>query len=47
VLSRENGRAVKAIEGQTMNRISLLGDPHLHVEEVRIKRVLDKRKKLW
>lgn len=47
VLSRENCRVIRALESQTQNRISLVGDPHVHVEEVKIKRVLDRRKKLW
>jgi hypothetical protein len=47
VLSRDNCKAIHAIENQTGNRVSLVGDSHLHVEEVRFKRVLDKRKKLW
>ena len=47
VLSRDNRKLIRVIESQTQNRVNLVGDPHLHVEEVRIKRVLDKRKKLW
>lgn len=47
VLNRENRRLIRQLEGQTHNRISLMSDPHMHVEEIRIKRVLDKRKKLW
>ena len=47
VLSRDNNRAVKQLESQTHNRVSLSADPHIHVEETRIKRILDRRKKLW
>lgn len=47
VLSRDGARLVRSIETQTHNRISLVGDPHIHVEEIRIKRILDKRKRLW
>jgi ribonuclease G len=47
VLSRENRRLIRPIENQTQNRVSLVGDTHMHVEEVKIKRVLDKRKRLW
>ncbi len=47
VLTRENSKMIRGIETQSQNRISLVADPHLHVEEVRIKRLLDKRKKLW
>lgn len=47
ILSRDNGRLIRVIENQTQNRVSLVGDEHIHVEEVRIKRLLDKRKKLW
>ena len=47
VLNRDNARMVRTIEAQTRNRVSLVGDPHLHVEDVRIKRILDKRKRLW
>ncbi len=47
VLGRENGKMVKALESPGHNRVSLVGDVHLHVEEVRIKRILDKRKRLW
>ena len=47
VLNRDGARAIRSIENQTHNRISLLGDPHAHVEEIRIKRILDKRKRLW
>ncbi len=47
VLSRDNCKMIHAIEAQTQNRISLVGDLHLHVEDVKLKRVLDKRKKLW
>jgi ribonuclease G len=47
VLGREDSRLIRQLESQSSNRISLVGDPHLHVEEVRIKRILDKRKRLW
>ncbi len=47
VLSRENCKMIHTIEGHTQNHISLVGDPHIHVEEVKFKRILDKRKKLW
>ncbi len=47
MLSRDNGRLIRNMESQTQNRISLVGDHQLHVEEVRIKRILDRRKKLW
>jgi ribonuclease G len=47
VLNRNNGKIVKNLEAQTENRVSLVGDAHLHLEEIRIKRILDKRKRLW
>ena len=47
VLSRDNCKMIHAIKLQTQNRITLVGDSHLHVEDVKLKRVLDKRKKLW
>ena len=47
VLNRDGSRIVHQVEGETGNRVTLVGDPHLHVEEVRLKRVLDKRRKLW
>lgn len=47
VLSREDSKAVKQVEQKSGSRVSLAGDPHLHAEEVRIKRILDKRRKLW
>ncbi|MBI2095825.1 MAG: Rne/Rng family ribonuclease [Candidatus Omnitrophica bacterium] len=47
VLARESGRVVRSIEQPGHNRVSLVPDTHLHVEEVKIKRILDKRKKLW
>lgn len=47
VLSRDNSRIVRGIEAQTGNRVSLVGDSQLHVEEIRLKRILDKRKRLW
>ncbi|MBI4431893.1 MAG: Rne/Rng family ribonuclease [Candidatus Omnitrophica bacterium] len=47
VLSRDSSRAVRSIENQTQNRVSLVADAHMHVEEVRVKRILDRRKKLW
>ncbi|HTL71215.1 MAG TPA: Rne/Rng family ribonuclease, partial [Candidatus Eisenbacteria bacterium] len=47
VLGRENGKMIRGIEIVGQNHVTLQGDPHLHVEEVRIKRVLDKRKRLW
>lgn len=47
VLSRDNLRLVKSISEHSHNRVGLVGDTHIHVEEVRIKRILDKRKKLW
>ncbi len=47
VLGRDNGRVVRTLEQQSHNRVSLVGDPHLHAEEVRIKRILDRRKRLW
>ena len=47
VLSRDNSKMIRSIESQSQNRVSLVGDTHLHVEEVRIKRILDKRKRLW
>ncbi|MBI3252073.1 MAG: Rne/Rng family ribonuclease [Candidatus Omnitrophica bacterium] len=47
VLGRDNARAIRSLESQTQNRVSLVGDAHLHVEEVRIKRILDRRKRLW
>ncbi len=47
VLNRENGKMIKSIAEHNHNHVSLVGDAHIHVEEVRIKRILDKRKKLW
>jgi ribonuclease G len=47
VLSREDTKLVRHLESQSGNRISLVSDPHIHVEEVRIKRILDRRKRLW
>ena len=47
VLNRDNRRLIRQIENQTQSHVILVGDAHLHVEEVRIKRVLDKRKRLW
>jgi ribonuclease G len=47
VLSRDNFRAIRSLESQTQNRINLVGDATLHLEEVKIKRILDKRKRLW
>ncbi len=47
VLSRDNCKMIHTIETNTQNRISLVGDPLAHVEEVKFKRILDKRKKLW
>ena len=47
VLNRDNRKLIRFIESQTQDRVTLVGDPYLHVEEVRIKRVLDKRRKLW
>ena len=47
VLSREEGRLIKNLENQSHNRISLVGDAHVHAEDIRIKRILDRRKRLW
>lgn len=47
VLNRDNCRMVRSIEQAGQNKISMAGDSHLHVEEIRIKRILDRRKKLW
>lgn len=47
VLSRDNCKAIRTLENHTHNRVSLMADPHLHVEEIKLKRILDKRKKLW
>ncbi len=47
VLNRDGGRLIRSIEVQTHNRVSLVGDAHAHVEEIRIKRILAKRKRLW
>ena len=47
VLSREEMRLIRNLENQSHNRISLVGDAHVHVEEIRIKRILDRRKRLW
>ena len=47
VLSREDSKLVKSIADHNHNRVGLVGDAHIHAEEVRIKRILDKRKKLW
>jgi ribonuclease G len=46
-LSRENLRLIHNLENQSHNRISLVGDAHVHMEEIRIKRILDRRKRLW
>ena len=47
VLSRDDLKLIRHLENQSHNRISLVGDSHVHVEEVRIKRILDRRKRLW
>ncbi len=47
VLSREDKKMIRQIEAVGQNRVTLVGDPHVHVEEVRFKRLLDKRKRLW
>lgn len=47
MLTQDNSKMIRNIETQTENKISLVGDAHLHVEEIRIKRILDKRRKLW
>jgi Ribonuclease G/E len=47
VLSRDNCRHIRQLEEQSNNRISLVGDAHVHAEDVRIKRILDRRKRLW
>jgi len=47
VLNRDHQRLVRALEAQSHNRVTVCSDPHIHIEEVRIKRVLDRRKKLW
>lgn len=47
VLNRDNAKLVKSVETLTHNRINLVGDALVHAEEVRIKRVLDRRRKLW
>ncbi len=46
-LSRDNCRMIRTMEQHMQNKVSLVGDSHLHVEEIRIKRILDRRKKLW
>ena len=47
VLNRNNGKMVRTLETQTENKVSLVGDAHLHLEEIHLKRILDKRKRLW
>ena len=47
VLSRDNCRVIHTLEAQTKNRVSLLPDAQIHAEEFKMKRVLDKRRKLW
>ncbi len=47
VLGRDDRKLIHQMEGLSRNRVSLVGDPHVHVEEFKLKRVLDKRKKLW
>ncbi len=47
ILNRDNRRILRSIEQQARNRVMIVSDPHIHVEEVKIKRVLDKRKRLW
>lgn len=47
VLSRANCKMIHTIESESQNKISLVADSHLHVEEVRLKRILDKRRRLW
>jgi ribonuclease G len=47
VLSREDCKLIRQLESSSGNRISLVGDAHVHVEEIRIKRILDRRKRLW
>ncbi len=47
VLNRDNGKMIRLLEAPGHNRVTLLADAHLHAEEIRIKRILDRRKKLW
>ncbi|OIO37939.1 MAG: hypothetical protein AUJ72_03480 [Candidatus Omnitrophica bacterium CG1_02_46_14] len=47
ILGRDNRHLIRPIESHSQNHVNLVGDSHLHVEEVKLKRVLDKRKKLW
>lgn len=47
VLHREDSKSIKQIEEKFGSRVSLAADAHLHAEDVRIKRILDKRRKLW
>ncbi|MEI8345695.1 MAG: ribonuclease E/G, partial [Candidatus Omnitrophota bacterium] len=47
VLSRDNCKTLRLLESAGRNRVSLLADAHIHVEEIRLKRILDKRRKLW
>ena len=47
VLNRDGMKAVRSIADQTHARVNLVGDSHIHVEEIKIKRILDKRKRLW
>ncbi len=47
LLGREDGKLIRQLENQSGNKISLVADPHIHVEEVRLKRILDRRKRLW
>jgi ribonuclease G len=47
MLNRENGRAIRSLETGGHNHVSLVSDTHFHVEEIRLKRILDRRKKLW
>ncbi len=46
-LNRQDARMIHEIEAKNHCRIGLAADPGLHVEEVRIKRILDKRRRLW
>lgn len=47
VLNKDDRRMVRRVESETQSKVNLVPDSQLHMEEIRFKRVLDKRRKLW
>ncbi len=47
ILMEGNRGQIRELERKTHNRISVMVDPHLHPEEIRLKRILDKRHRAW